>query len=262
MPVLLGANLVGIYLYGSLTQRAFDPKRSDIDVIVVTRRDLSPHQFQKVRRCLDAAAASDRWISRLQMSFLQRDEILTANSKYCLYQFGRLKRGRSDANPIIWINVLNSGVVLYGPPPQSFVPAISDDLIFKALEREVGYLREELVTNPLSKWKDVPFYRDYAVMTLCRILYTSRRGAIVSKPRATKWAMENLPEQWKALIFHAQQNDAGMPRRALPLNQIRKFVAFAYEELERQRSRRGRGAVADAARRDERSAHRPRPQSG
>jgi predicted nucleotidyltransferase len=51
LPRLLGANLVGIYLYGSLTQRAFDPKRSDIDMIVVTRRDLSRRQFQDVRSC-------------------------------------------------------------------------------------------------------------------------------------------------------------------------------------------------------------------
>lgn len=29
LPVLLGGDLVGIYLYGSLTQSAFNPKRSD-----------------------------------------------------------------------------------------------------------------------------------------------------------------------------------------------------------------------------------------
>jgi hypothetical protein len=174
------------------------------------------------------------------MSFLQRDEILAANSKSCLYQFGRLKRSRSDGNPIIWVNVFKSGIVLHGPPPQSFVPAITDEVVFKALEREVGYLREELVTNPRSKWRNVPFYRDYAVMTVCRILYTHRRGTVVSKPRATKWAIENLPEQLRTLILHAHQNDAGMPRKVLPLAQIRKLVAFAAAELGRNRSLRGR----------------------
>jgi hypothetical protein len=29
LPVILGTNLAGIYLYGSLTQGAFNPKRSD-----------------------------------------------------------------------------------------------------------------------------------------------------------------------------------------------------------------------------------------
>jgi hypothetical protein len=51
LPVILGRNLVGIYLYGSLTQRAFNAKRSDVDCIVVTKRDLSDAQFRKVRDC-------------------------------------------------------------------------------------------------------------------------------------------------------------------------------------------------------------------
>src|SRR3712207_2262445 len=37
---LLGANLVGIYLHGSLAMGCFNPRRSDIDLLVVTRRAL------------------------------------------------------------------------------------------------------------------------------------------------------------------------------------------------------------------------------
>ena len=32
LPTLLGENLVGIYLYGSLTQGAFNPERSDVEL--------------------------------------------------------------------------------------------------------------------------------------------------------------------------------------------------------------------------------------
>ena len=55
LPVILGRNLVGIYLYGSLTQRAFDPARSDVDLIVVTRRDLSDAQFRNAGAWLSRA---------------------------------------------------------------------------------------------------------------------------------------------------------------------------------------------------------------
>jgi hypothetical protein len=34
LPILLDENLVGIYLYGSLTQGAFNTERSDVDCIV------------------------------------------------------------------------------------------------------------------------------------------------------------------------------------------------------------------------------------
>ena len=48
LPIILGGNLVGIYLYGSLTQRAFNAKHSDVDCLVVTHRALSEAQFKKL----------------------------------------------------------------------------------------------------------------------------------------------------------------------------------------------------------------------
>jgi len=44
LPVVLGKNLAGIYIYGSLTQGSFNSKRSDVDCIVVTNRELSDSQ--------------------------------------------------------------------------------------------------------------------------------------------------------------------------------------------------------------------------
>ena len=226
LPVLLRGNLVGIYLYGSLTQEAFDSKRSDIDCIVVTKRALSDAQFKKLRAWLTLNAKSNPWTSRLQASFLLRDKVLTANSPSCLYQFGRLKRSRSDGNPIIWMNVLRSGEILYGPRPESFVPPITREILFRALEREVGYLREEIIENPRSKWRDVAFYRAYAVLTLCRILYSFNTGTIVSKQRAARWAMKHLPPQWIELILQALASDAGKRRARIPVRRIAQFIAF------------------------------------
>jgi Domain of unknown function (DUF4111) len=231
LPILLGGNLVGIYLYGSLTQAAFDPKRSDIDCIVVTKRALSEAQFKRLRAWLTLAAKSNPWTSRLQASFLLRDKVLTMNAPSCLYQFGRLKRSRSDANPIIWMNVLNSGEILYGPRPVSFVPPITRKILFRALEREAGYLREEIINNPHSKWRAVPFYRAYAVLTLCRILYSFSTGTVVSKQRAAKWAMKRLPPQWSELILQALASDAGNRRARIPVRRIAQFINFTDAQL-------------------------------
>src|ERR1051326_1451746 len=230
LPVILGRNLVGIYLYGSLTQRAFDPRRSDVDLIVVTRRDLSDAQFRRLGAWLARASESNPWAARLQMTFLIRDEVLTMNSKACLYQFGKLDRGGSDGNPIIWMNVLESGVVLHGPRPETFVPDITREILFAALVREVGYLREEIVEKPLSEWRDVPSYRAYAVLTLCRILYSHRHGTIVSKKRAARWALRSLPEHWHEIIVLALESDGRRPS-PIPLSRIKKFIAFADAQL-------------------------------
>ncbi|HYX42181.1 MAG TPA: aminoglycoside adenylyltransferase domain-containing protein [Pyrinomonadaceae bacterium] len=247
LPVMLGRNLVGIYLYGSLTQRAFKPKHSDVDLIVVTRRDLSAAQFRRLDAWLKRAREANAWAARLQMSFLIRDQVLTMNAKACLYQFGQLKRSGSDGNPIIWLNVLRSGVVLHGPPPESFVPEITPEIFLQALAREVGYLRAEICEQPQSEWRDVPSYRVYAVLTLCRILYSHRHGTVVSKQRAAKWALETLPARWHALIRQALASDESAQAKSLSRARIATFIEFAEAQLRaapmgvrRRRARIGR----------------------
>ena len=231
LTAILGQNLVGIYLYGSLTQRAFNPERSDVDLIVVTERDMSEAQFRRVSAWLERAAESNEWMTRLQMLFLIKREVLTMNSKACLYQFGKLRRSGSDGNPIIWMNVLQSGVVLYGPRPEVFVPAITPEILFQALEREVSYLREEISEKPQSEWRDVSSYRAYAVLTLCRILYSLRYGTVVSKRVAAKWALKNLPEEWSEIITQALKSDDGEQTLPIPLSRIEQFIDTASARL-------------------------------
>ena len=236
LPVLLGRNLVGIYLYGSLTQSAFNPARSDVDCIVATTRALSDGQYRRLREWLALSTKSNPWTARLQMSFLLRDEVLTRNSPSCLYQFGKLKRSRSDANPIIWMNILKSGVILYGPRPESFVPPITQQIMFRALVREVGYLREEITEKRQSKWRNVQFYRAYAVLTLCRILYSFRMGAVTSKPRAAKWAIDQLPNELSEIVVQALVSDAGKLQRRISLRRISQFIDFVDAQLHATRS--------------------------
>jgi hypothetical protein len=246
LPVILDRNLVGVYLYGSLTQRAFDPRRSDVDCIVVTRRVLSDAQFQRLGAWLKRVAESNPWAARLQVSFLVRDEVLKMNSSACLYQFGLLKRGGSDGNPIIWMNVLESGVVLYGAPPETFVPTITPRILFRALEREVTYLREEISLKPESEWRDVASYRAYAVLTLCRILYSLTKGSVVSKPRAARWAIRHLPSEWHDLILQAQRTVDEGRVEDIPLSRIEQFVAFADAQLHTAASRQAGAHVEHA----------------
>ena len=52
-PAILSGNLVGIYLWGSLTYEAFDETCSDVDCIGVTRRELVSY-FAHNRRVLNA----------------------------------------------------------------------------------------------------------------------------------------------------------------------------------------------------------------
>jgi predicted nucleotidyltransferase len=226
---ILGANLTGVYLYGSLTQRAFDAARSDVDLMVVVQRDLSDTQFRRLEAWLADAALADLWVPRLQMQILVRGRLLREDTRGALYQFGALRRSGSDGNPIIWLNVLASGLTLAGPPPQRLLPSITGPLVFAALVRELEYLRVE-VSNPRSPWRDQRFYRAYAVLTLCRILYTHRSGEVASKPQAARWALRVLPRRWHSLIRSACRG-SGATRRPLPLPRLARFIDYVGVQL-------------------------------
>ena len=146
---------------------------------------------------------------------------------------------------------------LAGPPARSFVPRISVAKVVEALERELAYLGAEITTKPRSKWRNVRSYRVYAVLTVCRILYSFRTGAVVSKPLAARWAIGHLPARYRALVRRALGAHAGARSTRLMLSDVRRLIEFANAELQR-RSRRAtsRPKSSNAVRRTRR-ARRP-----
>ena len=242
---------MGVYLYGSLTQGAFDPTISDVDCLAVVRRDLNRARLQKLRTWLAGTARSDPWMHRVHMKVLVRGRLLRPDTRGALYQFGALKRCGSDGNPIIWLNVLASGITLAGPAPGTFLPPITGDMVVAALVRELNYLRHE-ITDPASPWRGRPFYRTYAVLTLCRILYSHRKGGVVSKPRAARWALRALPPGWRSLVREALASARGIPT-TLSLARITRFIESVRGQLDREGGHTYEGRAAAPATRGQAS---------
>lgn len=225
----LGRNLVGLYVYGSLTQDAFDVRRSDIDCVAVVHRRLSPAVVSRLRTNLRRLRRRACWMQRLQLTILIRRELLQFNGDGWLYQFGRLTHTGSDGNPIIWTNVLQSGHVVFGADPRAFVPPITPGLMRAALQREIGYLRTELITKRDSEWRSRPAYRRYAVLTLCRILYTLETGRVGSKPTAAAWALRRLPVVHRPTAKRALARPVRL--RRIAVGPLRALLAYVERRL-------------------------------
>ncbi len=229
---LLGTNLVGLYVYGSVLETTFDPARSDVDCIAVTERAMTDVECRQFDDWLTDAAAADPWVRRLQLSFLIKKTVLAEDSRACLFQFGNFKRSGSDGNPIIWIDFFQRGRTLCGAAPQSFLPTITPEMFRQALVRENGYLREELSLKPDSEWRDDLPYRVYAVLTLCRILYSVRTGTVATKAEAARWALDHVPTNWHDLIHRALEKDESAGLESIPLERLRAFVEYAQAEVD------------------------------
>lgn len=239
-PTILVDNLVGIYLWGSLTYGTFDRKCSDVDVVVVTRRDVSDAEFSALSRWFKRQARINRWVRRLDMRFVIDREFFDKKSRCCGFysHTGRLVRHGSDGNPIIWLNVGRCGLTSWGRDARSIAPAVSARRLDAALQLELAYLNEDLAKNAGNRSDRAFRHNAYAVLTACRILYTAQHRTLTSKEEAYGWARASLPREWSPVLETAWRNrlrNQGSTTSRLEADAA-AFVRFARRRLRSSRS--------------------------
>lgn len=203
---LLGDNLVGGYLGGSLALGDFDPAASDLDLLVVTAHALGAPALQQLHDLHERIAASgDRWASRLEVSYIPQASVRRYDPGDChhpsigeTWPFGVCLH---DEAWVIqrWI-IRNHGVTVQGPPPATLIDPVSEQDLRAAV---LSLLREDWsarLDNP--EWFRPRHLQAYGVLTMCRCQYTIVTGAVASKPVAAAWAKQALP-QWAHLIDQA-----------------------------------------------------------
>jgi hypothetical protein len=125
-----------------------------------------------------------------------------------------------------WYIVQEKGLTLFGPPPQTIIEPMTTEEFIEAVKAHMAYWR---------KWIDpaqnLPS-QAYAILTVCRALYTTRYGEQLSKAQAASWAAKELP-QWSATIQNALvwrrawREVEVNPAETLP--QTRRFVNFVID---------------------------------
>jgi hypothetical protein len=120
-----------------------------VDFVWVTRRDLDDQEFQELDRWFGKQQNRNRRVKRIDMRFVIDQEFFDKSSRCCgFYHYtGKLVRHGSDGNPIIWVNVAQYGVTLWGKDAKLVAPHVSDQRLNDALLLEPDYLKEDLVAN-------------------------------------------------------------------------------------------------------------------
>ena len=96
---ILRENLVGLYLWGSLTYDAFDETCSDVDLVAVTQRDLDAREFSELDAWFTSKKELNRWVARIDMRFVIDHEFLDNSSRCCgfYHHTPKLTRHAKDA---------------------------------------------------------------------------------------------------------------------------------------------------------------------
>ena len=91
-------------------------------------------------------------------------------------------------------------MIVWGPSPQTLIdPIVLDELRAAVCEQLKRFWQSQL-DEP--EWLRPRNYQAFAVLTLCRALYTLHHGKVSSKPKAAAWTQEAYP-RWKPMIERA-----------------------------------------------------------
>lgn len=227
---VLGDRFVGLYLYGSLASGDFQPARSDIDFVVVTDGLLPDALIGQLRSLHEEIAAGTRtWSGRLEGAYVPLELLRRAgrtSPPLPTVNEGQFYLAPLGSDWVIQRYVLRTqSAVVSGPPLADLIDPVSPDDLRQAVR---GFLEEwwaPMLDDP-TRLRDEG-YAPYAVLTLCRALYTLEYGETISKSDAARWALRTLPRQYRALIAQAVTWTAEDPN--LSIESTLGFLRFALE---------------------------------
>jgi predicted nucleotidyltransferase len=189
---LLGTNLRGMYVYGSLAFECYNPARSDVDVLVVTRRRMAPETRRAVSSLLRRLAEH----APLEVSFLSRADLEPWRypTPYD-YHFSAENEAEDGVGEYFATEIANArvgGVAIAGAPAAEVLPAVPDEDFLDAIERDLAWVRERLDERP-----------GYAVLNCCRVLAFRQERKVMSKAQGAAWGARFAPERFRPLVTEA-----------------------------------------------------------
>ena len=228
----LGESFVGLYLGGSLATGAFYPETSDIDFVVITAREVSEDLVERLRRAHEGITrSSSKWATKLEGLYLPREAARSHGARgtgeqRCAYLgiggwFGVVPY---QSDWIVQLHLVREhGIVVAGPDPKTLIDPVTPLELRAAC---AAIMRDwEPLLHDTSRFDAE--YQAYAVLTMCRVLYTLEHGAVESKATAATWAKRHLGRQWDDVIDTALAWRHGMPFERLEevLDLIRHTLA-------------------------------------
>ncbi len=217
---VLGAQFIGLYLHGSLAYGDFEPRRSDIDFLVVTK-DALPSDAIAALQSMHArlTASGMKWVDVLEGSYIPQQALRQFDPLDCHHPALRVDGSFDiDGHGSEWIIqryiIREKGITLAGPAPQTLIDIVTPQQLRDAAAGILFEWWEPQLTDHSRLISDE--YQAYAVLTMCRALYTFEFATVGSKPVAACWAQGTDDKRWSTLIDNALRWHHGATMDALP----------------------------------------------
>ena len=234
LPGILGDQLVGLYLTGSLTYGDFDRGSSDIDYLAIMTRELAPDHRPHLKHLHDEIGqAWPQWRARIEGSYItlaMLPSVLPPEAGRPYVNQGAFWEPDPPygAEWLLNLHVLREcGIALIGPEPRDLIAPIEIADVRAASRRDLLDERVPTLDDPTA-YVD-PHIRAYVTLTICRILHRAANDEVASKRVASSWVKATYPEPWRTLVECAERWSHG--EEMAPAEDVKAFIRFARREL-------------------------------
>ena len=239
--IIFKEELTGIYLHGSLAMGCFNPKKSDIDLMIVIENnitDLQKLQFMNHVVELNKTAPS----KGIELSIVKKE--------YCrkfIYptpfelHFSNAHLQWLIDNPTDYIHKMKGtdkdlaahftiikkyGVMLYGEEIDNIFADVPRKDYIDSIWYDVEGAKEDILEEPV-----------YVILNLCRAAAFLKNDLILSKKQGGEWALQNLSSQYHALISKALQSYMSETEMYLANMEAQKFADYMLRMIRKLTSR-------------------------
>ena len=231
---ILGDNLIGFYLHGSLAMRCFVAGDSDIDFLAIVKRRLTIVEKKAIiaallRRTEDSVAGD------LEMSTVREEHVqhpvhptpfeLHYNAERAEdYDSGRedyLALASDEDLAAHFTATRQAGISLYGKPISDMFLPIPREMFVQSLVGDADWILTQLDRHPV-----------YAVLNLCRVLAFLIDEAFTSKKEGGEWALEHLPAEFSPVIGAALTRYSADSQATRPESgDVHRFAEYALPRI-------------------------------
>lgn len=234
---IFGNNLTGIYLHGSSSMGCFNPKKSDLDLLLVIEDDISDEQKMAFMKNLvkinDEAPAKGIEMSMVKREFCNPFVYPTPfELHFSVMHLSWFKEKPedyvdkmkgTDKDLAAHFTIINqNAVVLYGAEVKYVFGKVPKLDYVDSIWNDIKEAKVEILTNPM-----------YVTLTLCRVLGYLKDNLILSKQTGGEWGLENLPQEYHGLIDEAMtcyQTDRKMEAATKVAREYAEYMICEIEE--------------------------------
>lgn len=232
----LGENLVGVYLHGSAVMGCFQPKKSDLDFIVVVKEAM-PDDVKKAFMEMVVALNAEGPAKGIEMSIVRRevcDPFIYPTPFELHFSVGCLdwyledpegfiqKMNGTDKDLAAHFTVIRSrGKCLSGTPIEEVFGEVPRETYVDSSWYDVEGALEEIAENTM-----------YLTLNLARVLAYLREALVLSKQEGGEWGIRNLPEKYHGLLREAlKEYQGGEP--AYDMELAKEYAQFTLSEIKK-----------------------------